>query len=51
MAPPLPERVPTDHTGSPQPKPAKGVKLAVSVACGVLGVLLLAAWGLVRALE
>lgn len=50
MASTVPERVPTDHSGAPDPKPAKGVKLAVGIVCAVLALLLLAVWGLARGL-
>lgn len=51
MASPVPERVTTDHTGSPEPKPAKGVKLAMGVAGGVVALLLLTVWAIVHALK
>ena len=35
----------------PQPKAAKGVKIAASVAAALLALLALAVWGVVRALS
>lgn len=51
MATGEPTRVATDHSRAPDPKPAKGVKIAVGLVAGVLGLLLLAIWGIVRVLR
>ncbi len=39
-----PARATTDHTGSPPPKPAKGVKIAASLALGALALLSVVGW-------
>ncbi|MDF3071390.1 MAG: hypothetical protein K0R38_6991 [Polyangiaceae bacterium] len=50
MASVQPARVTTDHANAPDPKPAKGVKIAVGFALALLGVVILALWAMVRAL-
>jgi hypothetical protein len=43
-------RVATDHATAPDPKPAKGVKIAVGVALALVAMVALALWAMVRAL-
>lgn len=46
-----PARATTDHANAPDPKPAKGVKIAVGLAVALLALVVLALWAMVRALS
>lgn len=50
MASVHPVRVTTDHANAPDPKPAKGVKIAVGFAVALLALVVVALWAMVRAL-
>jgi hypothetical protein len=48
--PPVTDRYSPARGSAPPPKMAKGVKLAVGIATGILALTALAVWALVRAL-
>lgn len=50
MASAHPVRVTTDHSNAPDPKPAKGVKIAFGMAALLAALVALALWAMVQAL-